>query len=111
MKIYIAGPMRGIKEFNKMGFFNKEVELAWNGFDPVNPWKGDIEAGIDLSSETGDTSDIEGFNQASMKEIIMRDVASLLECDGICMLEGWEKSKGATAERAIAIWFDLELIS
>lgn len=35
---------------------------------------------------------------------------TLLQCTHIYMLRGWENSKGATAEHAVAKWIGLEII-
>lgn len=110
MKIYIAGKMRGIKDFNKQAFYDAESYLISLGHDAVNPFAIDVEMGIDMTSPNGDTSDIKGFTQDSLKEIICRDVDALLECDAVYMLESWRDSKGAKAERAIAQWAGIEVL-
>lgn len=110
MKVYIAGPMRGISNFNKLAFDDAESLLKARGHETVNPWKEDAKNGIDLSSKTGDTNDIEGFDKNSLKEIIIKDIELVLGCDGIYLLSGHKQSKGATAEKFIADWAGLEVI-
>jgi hypothetical protein len=110
MKIYIAGKMRGIKDFNKYAFYDAEAKLRYQGFDVLNPVRLDEKNGISLISETGDTADIEGFNGLTLDAIILEDVAAILQCDGIYLLKGWETSKGATAEKAIAEWKGLDIM-
>lgn len=110
MKIYIAGKMRGIKDFNRQAFYDAEKYLISLGHDAVNPFAIDIDMGIDLTSPTGNTNDIQGFTQDNLKEIICRDVAEILQCDAVYMLESWKDSKGAKAERAIAQWAGIEVL-
>ena len=108
--IYIAGKMRGIKDFNKYAFYDAEERLTKEGFNVVNPVRLDEDNGIELISETGDTNDIAGFNSLSLDAIILEDVAAILRCDAIYLLKGWNDSKGAKAEKAIAEWKGLEVI-
>ena len=110
-KVYIAGPMRGIPEFNREEFAKAERMLKWTGKEVVNPWQLDVDDGMDMSSPSGDTSDIEGFNDESMKDIIRKYVELLISCDAIFMLNGWEDSKGASAEYAVAQWMGLEVLN
>ena len=43
-------------------------------------------------------------------DAIDRDVAALKKCDAIYLLRGWESSKGANAEKALAEWMRLEVM-
>ena len=107
MRVYIAGKMRGVKDFNKYAFNDAEKYLISLGFDAVNPVAIDESNGIKLESETGSLDDIEGFTQEDLKSVIKRDVEAVIGCDAVYMLNGWETSKGARAERAIALWLGL----
>ena len=40
----------------------------------------------------------------------MYDLWHLMRCDGIYMLDGWQQSKGAKTERAVAEAFGLAVI-
>lgn len=44
------------------------------------------------------------------KLTLLYDIWHLLNCDGIYMIDGWQWSKGARLERAIAQLFNIELI-
>jgi hypothetical protein len=37
-------------------------------------------------------------------------LGDLIDSDAIYMLRGWEQSKGARAEHAVAVWIGLEII-
>lgn len=104
MKIYLAGPMRGYKDFNFPAFFDAEVNLKLLGYTVFNPARRDVDAhGPDVcKSETGDLKDIAhvGFNH---RETMKCDLSWICdEAEAIALLPGWEKSKGATAEKALA---------
>ena len=109
-KIYIAGPMRGIPLYN-FPEFDKAAEKLFNeGWDPVNPAELDRELGYhpeEMPVSFDWNSLPEGF---PLKEIVAKDIDALTECDAIYMLAGWERSKGAKAELAVAIWLGLEVL-
>lgn len=93
-KIYVAGQMSGIENNNHNSFFKKEKELTEAGWDVVNPARLDIE---------------EGFNYVdtySYEAAASRDIKALKDCNAIYMMAGWEKSKGACWERALAKFWD-----
>ena len=101
-RIYIAGPMQGKPLYNFPLFDEAAASLERDGFEPVNPAELDRQAGFDPAN--GDVVTPEFLEQARK-----RDLEALLTCDGILMLPGWEKSKGAKAEYAVALWAGLEV--
>lgn len=84
-RIYLAGPMTGIKDFNRASFTAAKAALASQGFDVVNP------ADHDLPDDTW-----------PLEKYLSRDVALLSSCDSICLLPGWFDSRGATFEAFVA---------
>lgn len=98
MKVYIAGPMRGIPDFNREAFFEAQRRLGWLGHETFNPARWDEESGIDLTSQKGDLADIEpqGFDLA--KALAHELELVLVWADAVCVLPGWENSRGAMAE-------------
>lgn len=109
-KIYIAGPMRGIPLYNFPEFDKAAENLFSQGWDPVNPAELDRKLGYypeEMLEDSDWNSLPEGF---PLKEIVAKDIEALIECDAIYMLAGWEKSKGAKAEIAVAIWLGLEVL-
>jgi hypothetical protein len=90
-KVYIAGPMTGYPELNYPSFHSTADRLRGMGFDVVSP------AELNPIDEK--------YHVA-----IRKDILALIECDHICMLDGWEKSKGATLEHHIASVLGIELI-
>lgn len=107
MKIYLAGPMRGIPEFNFPAFHGAAAKLRAQGHIVFNPAERDIErTGVDISkgNATGDNdlaTTQHGFN---LREALKDDLEFIcLEADAVALLPGWENSKGAHAERATAL--------
>lgn len=99
--IYIAGPMRGHDDLNFPAFDRAADRLEAEGWRVVNPADLDRQAGIAISDcPPGEWT---GF----IRPIARRDLDALVVCDAIYMLRGWENSKGATAEHAVAKWLEL----
>lgn len=114
MKIYVAGPMRGIPFFNFPAFNAATAKLREEGHHVFNPVEKDNDrhgTDISLGNETGcETLAAEqyGFN---LREALYEDLKFIcLEAEAIALLPGWENSKGAQAERATAIALSLEII-
>ena len=114
MKLYLAGAMRGIQEFNFPAFHAAAAKLRAQGHFVFNPAEKDIERhGTDISKgnvagdETIATKD-HGFN---LREALLDDLTFICaEADGIALLPGWKNSKGATAEHATAVALGLQVI-
>lgn len=96
MKVYLAGPMRGKMLHNVSQFLLGEAWLESQGFEVLSPARKDIEAGFDF------TKSLEEQPQFSMAAAFTWDFAAVLRSDGIVILDHWEESKGATAERLVA---------
>jgi hypothetical protein len=113
MIVYLAGPMRGIPEFNFPLFNHVATVLRARGYTVFNPAERDNERhGVDISK--GNAAGCEklaeeqhGFN---LREALADDLEFICQnAEGIVMLPGWENSKGAIAERATAIALGLEV--
>lgn len=100
-KLYIAGPMRGIPEFNFPAFFDAELTLRGWGYETVNPARRDSERGFEYAGKTGhENLDAEGFD---LNDALAWDLDQIArECDGVALLPNWMGSKGARAEVATA---------
>ena len=108
--IYLAGPMRGIKDFNFPAFHAAAAKLRAEGHHVFNPAECDEETyGTGFNtSETGSFKDIPAFD---LKTALHKDLTFIcLTADAIALLPGWEKSKGVAAELATAKALDLEII-
>lgn len=91
-RIYVAGPMTGLPNNNWEAFFHKEDMLLKEGWDVVNPARMDKDAGLDPHN----------MNDYSYESCASRDIEALKSCQAIYMMDGWQHSKGACWERALA---------
>lgn len=82
MRIYLSGPMTGIAD-NNFPEFHKWAELLRStGYEVVSPAE---------------------IQEAGTWELCLRaDLRELCTCDGIALMPGWEKSKGANLELHVA---------
>src|SRR6266550_2461041 len=112
MKIYLSGAMTGLPDFNFQAFHRAAAKLRAEGHTVFSPAENDEERfGPDISkSETGDITEAsaKGF---SLREALYDDCSFIcLEANAIAMLPGWECSKGAQAEWALARALDHKII-
>lgn len=114
MKIYVAGPMRGIPEFNFPAFNAAATMLRAAGHIVFNPAEKDNERhGTDISkgNATGDESVAATQHGFDLRVALGDDLRWICaEAEAIALLPGWEKSKGALAEYATANALGLEII-
>ena len=93
-KIYIAGPMRGLPDFNYQKFNAVEAELAANGWNVSNPVK--------IGEKFGTAEEING--SAILLEAVMQsELLAVKLADAIFLLRGWQHSEGARMELAAAL--------
>jgi hypothetical protein len=91
--IYLAGPMRGIPEYNFPAFHAATMALREQGYLVWSPAEHDVE--------------LDGFNPATdtaqpMRHYMQRDLPQVLRSDAIVVLPGWENSEGAKLETHVA---------
>ena len=114
MKIYLAGPMRGIPEFNFPAFYRAAAQLERNGHIVFNPAARDNEKyGADISKGNPEGREDVAASQHgfSLREALGADLAWICaEADAVALLPDWRNSKGATAEYATAVALGLEVI-
>lgn len=102
-KIYIAGPMTGIPSFNFPKFFEAQRVYEQHGWTVFNPAKKDLDDHPDI--ENNPNGDVlvamakDGFN---LRTALDWDTTAICKSDAVVMLPGWENSKGAFAEWALA---------
>ncbi len=112
LKIYLAGPMRGIPNFNFPAFDTATAMLRRAGFTVFSPAERDRAAygeGI-AHNPTGDENAAAQLG-CTIRECLAADTEWLCRhADGIALLPGWQGSKGACAERALALALGLFLI-
>lgn len=92
MKIYISGPMTGIKDLNYPEFNRVDELLRRQGYHTFNPAK------------------INGADDWTWQDYMKECIKALPDCTHIYMLEGWAKSKGARLESLVAWELGLEIM-
>lgn len=102
MRIYLAGPMRGLPQFNFPAFDAGAATLRSLGHDVFNPADRDRDlAGFDPARLTGN-EDLAGIG-FSLREALRADTEFIsLHADAVALLPGWQKSSGVAAEIALA---------
>lgn len=99
-KIYIAGPMRGLPNFNYPKFNDYAESHRAVGWDVVNP----VEIGAGYGTPEQINSD-----PALLAAVMAAEIHALETCDAIYLLDGWHKSEGALKELATAISYRLKI--
>lgn len=103
MKVYIAGPMSGLPQFNFPAFYAAAKTLRAMNFEVVSPAELDDEedAGVAMASSTGNPNDA----KRSWGDFLARDVKLLADGDikGIVFLPDWCKSRGARLEATVGL--------
>lgn len=84
MKLYIAGPMTGLEDFNRPAFFAAEEKLELAGLDTLNPARREPVIG------------------KTWAEYMREGLADLIQCQGVALLADWHQSKGARLEVHVA---------
>lgn len=111
-RVYISGPMSGIKNYNAEAFDAVADEFRRNGVVVFNPADHDrLKFGEDiLNNEAGDPKAAvsKGFNIRVALRDDLEWICSF--ADAIYMLRGWENSKGARAEHAVAVALGIKVV-
>lgn len=83
-RIYVAGPMTGLEEFNYPAFRAASAALTAIGYDVDDP----------STNDNPTPGDYHGWLRAGL--------AQLIRCDAVALLPGWEASNGARLEVNVA---------
>ena len=106
MKVYIAGPMTGLPQFNIPAFDQAAYDLRSIGFDVVSPAELDNPetrkaalASPDGALGTGTS------NGETWGDFLARDVKLIADSgvEGIVLLYDWHKSRGACLEVTVGL--------
>lgn len=92
MRIYVAGPMTGIPDLNFPRFHAEARRLRAEGHEVINP--------AEINPDQG----------ARWEDCMRADIAQLVTCEAICLLPGFERSRGATLERHIALQLGMHVV-
>lgn len=102
MKLYTAGPMSGLPQFNYPAFIKVAERLRSNGHEVVSPAELDDpdDRAAALASPDGHMLAYTGATRKTWGDFLARDVKLLADdgIEGIVVLPGWERSRGARLE-------------
>ena len=100
MKLYIAGPMTGIPEYNFPAFDKAAEFLSFLGHEVFSPAQNDRDHGFEAAGLEGHEAEQLGF---SLRRALKQDLSWICDhAEALVLLEGWERSKGVRAEMALA---------
>lgn len=105
-KVYLAGPMRGLQNYNFPMFYQTAAMLEMMGYSVFNPAKLDIEDG--RAEWNWNTNGVIIDNSFTIEKALARDFKVILDSDAIILLPGWKKSKGAQKELEFALAIGLK---
>ena len=99
MKLYLAGPMTGLPGYNFAEFNRVSKILRDAGHEVFNPAEIDELCGVrpDLPLDHPDQP-----KDWSVEIALENDIQAIFEAEGIVLLRGWRKSRGACLERTVA---------
>lgn len=113
MRIYLAGPMTGIPNFNFPAFDYATKLLRSQGHDVFNPAERDRRVhGDEVENNPAGCPLLARINHGfSLRDALEDDTSWICStADAVALLPGWEGSKGACAERALAVALGLTII-
>lgn len=84
-KIYLSGPMTGYEDYNYPAFDRAAQMLREQGYIVFNP-----------------ADQFDGDQSLEWTTYMRADIAAILECDEVAVLDGWEMSLGARLEVIVA---------
>lgn len=93
MRLQLIGPMSGLPEFNYPAFNAAAAKLRAAGHEVWNP----------AESAGGDTGQVRAW-------YMRQSLAALQEADMAILLPGWEQSRGARLEVAVALEIGLGVV-
>lgn len=92
MRIYVAGPMSGLPEYNYPAFHAEAARLRSRGFHVENP----------ADNPSPPCGTWQGYMRLAL--------AQLVTCQAIALLPGWNNSRGATIEHRLALELGLSVL-
>lgn len=84
MKLYISGPMTDLKDYNRMAFNQAADALSAEGYQVIN------------------SADIDLGKGASWQDYMRESLRRMADADGVALLSGWRRSRGARTEEHVA---------
>ena len=101
MKIYLAGPMRGIANDNHPAFDSAAAMLRTNGHTVWSPAEHDRTNGTEIGEVDG----------RKLKSQILWDLECIANADAVVLLPGWIRSNGVRLELEMARFIGCEVFT
>ncbi len=92
-RIYLAGPVTGVPDFNRRGFASAQAMLEEAGYRVLNP--------INMTEEYDEINEIPR-GSASWDTYMRIALRGLIACQTLVALPGWTTSRGAQIEVTLA---------
>lgn len=110
MRVYLAGPMRGLPEFNFPAFHDAARALRAKGYEVFNPAESDENAGFRTAGMRGTSEELER-TAFDLRAAIVTDLTWVgRHAEAVVVLDGWEKSPGANLEVGLARFLSLPVL-
>lgn len=91
-KIYLAGPMTGLPDFNYPAFHAAAAKLRALGHEVLNPAENPVPA----------CGTWQGYMRMALTQLV--------QCECVVLLPGWSDSRGALIERKLAQVLFMEVV-
>jgi hypothetical protein len=106
LKFYVAGGMRGYPDNNFPAFDAACASIRERGHIAIGPQEFDRLCGFtEAHMREHDVTD------ADIRNFMARDLLLIIhEADAICVLPGWQHSKGAVTEVALGLMLRLKIV-
>lgn len=109
MKVYLAGPMTGIHDWNFPAFIDGAARLREAGHEVISPAEHDLEMGYvvaDVVQSTAGpfaTTTVYNITDSFDREAVLAwDCEQIPTCDAVVLLPGWQESDGVAREMEAA---------
>ncbi len=89
--VYVSGSITGMPNGNIEAFAQKTKQLREQGYFVINPTEN-------------------GTDKETWNYYMRKDISELMQCEAICMLPGWQRSKGANIEFGLALQFEMRIL-
>ena len=108
--IYIAGPMRGIEDFNFPAFDRQARVLKKQGWIVINPAEMDRQDGLPCNGPMEYDPSVNYEDREFMRDALKRDLVAICDrCTAMYMMSDFEHSRGAKTEWHLAKALGLEI--
>jgi hypothetical protein len=84
VRLYVSGPMTGLPEYNYPAFKAASAALERAGYDVLDPSRHEADPAL------------------AWEDYLRCDLKDVLECEGVALLDGWWRSRGAKLEVHVA---------